>query len=114
MSDVGLLPSRFKGESFPLVVIESLMSGVPVVASDIAEVRNMLTDKEGNIAGVLFDLDNWTIPVAELADIIFTLSMDDAKYAQLKKRVKGVAEKFDISYTAEQYIDVYNKVLKLA
>ncbi|TWV13327.1 glycosyltransferase [Bacteroidaceae bacterium HV4-6-C5C] len=114
MSDIGLLPSRFKGESFPLVIIECLMSGTPVVASDVGEVRNMLTDEEGLMAGVLFNLNNWTIPIAELAKIILALSKDNDAYGELKTRVEKVAAKFDIGRTAKRYIDVYNKALGIS
>lgn len=111
MSDVGLLPSRFKGESFPLVVIESLMSGSPVVASDIGEVRNMLADEAGNMAGMLFKLREGEIPVDELAQIILLLATDNEKYMQLKRRTSEVTKKMNITHTAERYIGVYNEAL---
>lgn len=111
MSDIGLLPSRFKGESFPLVLIESLMSGTPVVASDIGEVRCMLADEEGNMAGIVFNLNNWAIPVDELAQIILLLSTDGKMYKKLKERVEKVAGKFDITHMAKQYRDVYDNAL---
>lgn len=111
MSDIGLLPSRFKGESFPLVVIESLMSGTPVVASDIGEVRHMLEDGEGGMAGILFSLNNGTIPIDDLTKIILLLSTDEKIYRLLKMRIGKVTEKFNIAYTARQYRDVYDKAL---
>ena len=49
-ADLGILPSRFPGESFPLVIIECLNAGTPVLASDIGEIRYMLTNDQG-IAG---------------------------------------------------------------
>ena len=36
---MGLMPSRFKGESYPLVVIDCLFAGKPVLASNIGEVK---------------------------------------------------------------------------
>lgn len=110
MSDVGLLPSRFKGESFPLVVIESLMCGIPVIASDVGEIRNMITDETGDMAGVLFRLMDWEIPVDDLEKIILEL-LDEKKYLQVKMHVQNVVGKFDITYTANQYINVYNDAL---
>ena len=41
-SDMGFLPSRFQGESAPLVIIDCLFAGKPVLASDIGEIREML------------------------------------------------------------------------
>ena len=55
-SDIGFLPSRFKGESFPLVLIDCLLSGKPVLASDVGEIRYMLDSTDG-LAGELFDLE---------------------------------------------------------
>lgn len=112
MSDLGLLPSRFKGESFPLVIIESFMSGVPVVASDIGEIRNMVTAEDGKMAGVLFELVDWKIPVEELARILLHLSKDERTYQCLKSTVNNVVTKFDIAYTARQYIDIYKDALR--
>ncbi len=109
MSDVGLLPSRFRGESFPLVIIESFMCGIPVIASDIGEVRNMITDENGAQAGVLLHLIDWRISVDELVQKVLEL-LDEDNYLRLKGNVKNVVGKFDIAYTASQYIDVYNEV----
>lgn len=112
MADVGLLPSRFKGESFPLVIIECMMSGKPVLASNIAEIRNMITDDSGNMAGVLFDLVNGEIPVNILSQEILDLSNQKERYEELKKNAINLAGKFDIRNIAEKYIQVYKDVLK--
>ena len=69
------------------------MSGSPVVASDIGEVRNMLADEAGNMAGMLFKLREGEIPVDELAQIILLLATDNEKYMQLKRRTSEVTKK---------------------
>lgn len=112
MSDIGLLPSEFKGESFPLVIIEAFMSGIPVVASNLGEVENMITDSETKKkAGILFDLENGKVPVDKLASIIVELASNEQEYTQLKSNVEKVVNKFDITHVAEKYIEVYNSVL---
>lgn len=113
MADLGLLPSRFKGESFPLVLIECFMSGIPVVASDIGEVKNMITAEDGKMAGVLFELVDWKVPVEELARILLHLATDRKTYQSLKNTVNNVVMKFNITYTAEQYINIYKEALKV-
>ena len=112
MSDLGLLPSRFKGESFPLVLIECLMCGVPVLASDVGEVNNMLSDASGQLAGVVFSLADGQIPVDVLAGHIRELATDEVLYARLKARVPDVVGKFDIRVTARRYIEVYHEALR--
>ena len=111
LSDAALLPSRFKGESFPLVIIEALMSGVPVIASNVGEVKNMLTDEQGRRAGILFDLVEGKVPTDELARIILRLSSDKGVYDDLRRNVSSLAQRFTITATAQKYIEVYQEVM---
>ena len=111
MSDIGLLPSYFKGESFPLVLIESLMSGTPVIASDIGEIRNMLTNEAGEMAGIVFSLNDGKVPVELLAQHIQELASNEALYQKLKANIPSIVQKFDIYNTARQYLKVYEEAL---
>ncbi|HIZ01560.1 MAG TPA: glycosyltransferase family 4 protein, partial [Candidatus Bacteroides merdipullorum] len=111
MSDIGLLPSYFKGESFPLVLIESLMSGTPVIASDIGEIRNMLTNEAGEMAGIVFSLNDGKVPVDVLAQHIRELASNEALYQKLKANIPSIVQKFDIYNTARQYLKVYEEAL---
>ena len=101
-ADIGLLPSEYAGESFPLLIIDSFFAGRPVVSSNLGEVPVMIED-----AGIVFDLINGKVPVAELAKILRTLADNPERYEQMKSRVEFVAEKFWIEHVAEKYIDVY-------
>ena len=101
-ADIGLLPSEYAGESFPLLIIDSFFAGRPVVSSNLGEVSVMIED-----AGIVFDLINGKVPVAELAKILRTLADNPERYEQMKSRVEFVAEKFWIEHVAEKYIDVY-------
>lgn len=64
------------------------------------------------MAGVLFELVDWKIPVEELARILLHLSKDERTYQCLKSTVNNVVTKFDIAYTARQYIDIYKDALR--
>jgi len=110
MSDMGFLPSRFKGESFPLVLIDCLFSGRPVLASDIGEISMMLATENG-FAGELFDLNNYQIPVEELSDRIVELATDKQRYSALLLNVQSAAAKFDQHVMAKKYADVYQSVM---
>ncbi len=109
-SDVGLLPSRFKGESAPLVVIDCLRSGRPMVASNVGEIAYMLGGGDGP-AGELFDLDDWRIDSARLGGILAGLANDPERYRRALDRVPAAAAKFDLMAMLEKYEDVYKTVL---
>ena len=112
-ADLGVLPSRFKGESFPLVVIESLIAGTPVLASNVGEIASMLATEEGP-AGVLFDLnEDWSIDTEALARIIARLATDPAEVSALRDRVPLAARRFDPRLMAGKYDAVYRQAAGL-
>lgn len=111
-ADIGLLPSEFAGESFPLLIIDSFFSGRPVVSSNLGEVANMLKISTGEMAGITFDLVDGKVPVETLSEILTTLANDAAACEKIAARVAEAAEKFSIERVAEKYIAVYNSVMK--
>lgn len=111
-SDIGFLPSRYKGESFPLVVIESLLAGKPVLASDIGEVKYQLTTSDNEIAGMLFELDHWKINVQKLSEIISRIANDQILYDELCNRVPDAGKKFDIEKIVKKHLEIYNSALR--
>ncbi len=110
-SDMGFLPSRFKGESFPLVLIDCLQAGKPFLASDVGEIRSMLDSGDGP-AGELFKLDNWQIPVETVGQIIHRLANDPEAYQRLLRLVPLAAAKFDTGLMVDKYEAVYSSCLQ--
>lgn len=104
-ADVGLLPSEYSGESFPLLIIDSFFAGRPVVSSNLGEVAAMVGQ-----AGIVFDLVDEKIPVATLAEILRELADNPDAYEKIRSRVAEQAEKFSIERVAESYISVYKNL----
>jgi glycosyltransferase involved in cell wall biosynthesis/SAM-dependent methyltransferase len=111
MADIGFLPSRFKGESFPLVIIDCLFSGKPVLASSIGEIPEMLKAENG-LAGSLFELDDFQISINRLSEIIARLANDDEYYQGILSNVAQASKKFDVELMIDKYVDVYNSAYK--
>lgn len=110
-ADLGLLPSEFSGESFPLLIIDSLFSGRPVVSSNLGESAEMLKNSAGESAGIVFDLENGKVPVEKLSEILITLTNDKKEYEKILEKVPSAAEKFLIGTVTEKYLKVYKKVM---
>ncbi len=110
-ADMGFIPSRFQGESAPLVLIDSLMTGKPVLASDIGEIQMMLQTEAG-LAGEVFALRDWQIAIESLAEIIHNLADDRAYFDSLAGRVPAAARKFDPLVMVETYEGVYRELCK--
>lgn len=110
-SDIGFLPSRYPAESFPLVVIECLHSNRPILASNLGEIKNMISTSEGK-AGSVFDLDNWNIPIAHVAQLIVNYVENSDLYRDHLCKVSEAASKFDPLILLEKYEGVYLELIK--
>jgi O-antigen biosynthesis protein len=107
LADMGFLPSRFQGESFPLVLIECLQAGRPMIASAIGEIPRMLAAPDGRLAGDLQPLDDWQVPIEDLAARIAGFATDPARLAAALDAVPAAAAKFDPALMQAAYARVY-------
>lgn len=110
VADIGFLPTRFLGESAPLVLIDCLFSGRPMLASAIGEISYMLSSKEG-MAGVIFELENGFINIEKLGQLIIQLANDSSLYDTILLHVVDAAKKFDIDLMLDKYEKLYKQVI---
>lgn len=93
--DVACLTSRY--ECAPLAVIEAMAAGVPVVASDVGTVRDMVTD---GVEGLLFPAGD----ASALAAHLERLAGDATLRARMGSAGRVRAERdFRIEHTAARY-----------
>lgn len=110
MADAGLLPSYYKGESFPLMIIECLQCEKPVIASDLAEIPNMIKDASGNMAGMLVSVNDFVLNEIELEQAMYEMIINETLYHRLKSNCRTVKSKFDMKTVSSKYWDVYSEV----
>lgn len=112
ISDVALVPTRFPGESYPLCVIQALQEGLPVLATDNGEIKDMVTDPSGEVAGRLVPfLDDDDAFVDVLVEAMREL-LDPAEREQSARVARDQGHRFDISTVAAQYGELYAGVLQ--
>ncbi|MCD8158005.1 MAG: glycosyltransferase [Clostridiales bacterium] len=112
-SDLCMLPSYYASESAPLCIIEALMCGIPVLASNIGDIKYML-DCKGKLAGDVFELENMTVNDSVLTEKLVKFVTDDKFYDDARKTAVIKSADFEIENICGQYIDVFNKVYEKA
>ncbi len=109
-ADLGILPSFYPGESQPLTLIECLAAGRPFLASDLGEIKAMLTTAEG-LAGRVIPLEDGKVNPQTLADAISDYLEDPALLESHARLARIAAEKFDPVAMGQAYGTIYRNAL---
>lgn len=103
-ADLFLLPSE--QESFGLTALEAMNCGVPVIATEIGGLPEVIAHGE---TGYLFPVGD----IADMADQAVALLSDPARYELFKSRARSRAEQFfNADLIIPQYEAYYEEILK--
>lgn len=111
IADVGLLPSTFPGESLPNSVVEYLAEGLAVIASDIGEIRNMISTEDESLAGEVLAIKNEQIELNDLFNAMQGYIISSAKLIKHKQMALLAYDKFKMDKCANLYSEVFEKVI---
>ena len=101
-SDLFLLSSRFEG--LPLVILEAMAAGLPVISSNIAGSKELIKDGE---TGLLFENEN----INDLAEKLMYLYKNQEKMTYLSSNAQKYVQQFDISIMCNKYENLYKQLL---
>jgi glycosyltransferase involved in cell wall biosynthesis len=110
-SDIGILPTSYPGESQPLTLIECLSAGRPFIASDLGEIRSMLSATSGELAGAAIPLQDGAVSCQMFADTIALYLAYPDVHAHHCSLAVNAAKKFNPDAMAEAFETVYRHAL---
>jgi glycosyltransferase involved in cell wall biosynthesis len=110
IADIGLLPSTFSGESYPLVLIDFLTMGVPVITSAAGEIPQMMACDLGTPGYVVDETDEVPLEERVAVHLAEFVALDAQERADLRRRALATAEKFSFRQMVEAYEQVYEQV----
>lgn len=110
-SDCLVLPSRFAGESYPLFLIQGIQEGLPCIATDIGEIKNMITADTKEISGILIpNTPNDDTFIQHLTDALDKMCQEDLRL-QYKSIAQKISNRYDLKSLSERYFDLYTEVI---
>ncbi|WP_223592357.1 glycosyltransferase [Neobacillus bataviensis] len=96
-ADIFVLPSTWEG--MPITLIEAMATGLPIVATNVGGVPDMIKD---NISGLLVDTNK-----EEIAAALLKLIYDENLRQQLGSAAKDASKQFSAQEMAREYIKVF-------
>ena len=96
-----ILFSRY--ENFPCVIIEGLCCGLPVIASDVGGVKEVVNGYNGIL-----------VPSENEAELVQSMNrmMNDYQQFDREQIAKDAREKFNYSAVGKQFYDLYKRILE--
>jgi len=101
-SNLFVLPSRFEG--FGISIIEAMAAGVPVIASDVGGIKEIIQDQHN---GLLFKSED----SADLANQIELISNDKALMQRIRTNALSMIHKYSIRNMNNAYYNAYRLLL---
>ncbi|CAE6931911.1 Glycosyl transferases group 1 [Vibrio sp. B1ASS3] len=102
-ADLQVHPSYTEG--LGSVILEGMGSGLPVIGTNAGGIPDII---DHNSNGLLVEPGN----AQELANAIMKIAQDEKLQQEFIANGQEKLKLFDINYTANQYVDVYEKVLR--
>ena len=101
-ADIFVLPSEREG--MPLVLLEAMAVGLPVIATDVIGNRDVV---ENNVSGILVDAHN----PASLRTALLELADDPARRTRLRDAAKSFVASFSWPHVTTRFDDLYASIL---
>ena len=114
LCDVGLLPSSYSGESFPLSLVECLLAGKPCIATDLGEISRILQTDDGRTAGVILPAVSGEDLLRALSEAIKALRDDKQLYEECRRNAEIVAKNYDVEAVARTYENTFRQICSAA
>ncbi len=99
--DICIIPSRHEG--FPITLLEAMASGIPVIASNIGSLKEIISNGEN---GILFESEN----TSDLSKAILNLHRDEDLKKKISNNALKTAEKYSWESVANKYISLYTSL----
>lgn len=100
VSDLFVLPSTLRGEAFGITILEAMACGIPVIASDLPGMRELVADNCG--------MKTKPGDTKALADSINHLLSNDSLRSNMSKHARKNAEAYSWAGVSKKVLKVYN------
>lgn len=110
ISDCAVVPTRYAGESYPLCLIQAMQVGIPAIATDIGEIKGMISPAHKS-AGILLPLERETSRFTSHLKESMALMLDPDIRADYARNAREIGDTYQMTEMAKKYSVLYDKML---
>lgn len=110
--DLGIFPSTYSGETFPLFLLECFHAGLPTLSTDIGEIPYLVKGDAEGVPGITVShvLDPNAM-IEEMSAQLSRIMEDHACYERMRAAAGRASKQFSLDNLAEKYERVFASVL---
>ena len=108
MSDVCVLPTRFKGESYPLILIQAMQVGLPIISVDIGEISSITVSGKNKAALLQDNVDQDEVFIEQLYKNLELIYDNDLR-SKLSDVSFKLGENYSMNKVSLSYKEVFEK-----
>jgi glycosyltransferase involved in cell wall biosynthesis len=110
--DIGVFPSTFAGETFPLFLLECFGPGLPVVSTDIGEIGYIMGERKEAWPGVLVSHRQDAAAVAKgMAEAIGGIIDDPALLRRMRENALQTSDRFSMDALVALYEQAFRRLV---
>jgi glycosyltransferase involved in cell wall biosynthesis len=108
ISNCAIVPTRFAGESYPLCIIQALQVGLPVISTEVGEIKSML-DRDNEIAGIILpSIRNTDVFIEHLFNAMNEM-LKEEKRIKFSQIAYNIGTTYRMDNLAKKYMEVFEK-----
>jgi glycosyltransferase involved in cell wall biosynthesis len=111
--DLGVFPSTFSGETFPLFLIECFQAGLPVISTDIGEIPQIMGDVVASRPGAMVDHTKGREHITrEMVTVVLDVLADKTRHSQMCANAFETSKRFSLNRLVDNYENLFQKCVK--
>jgi glycosyltransferase involved in cell wall biosynthesis len=109
---MGIFPSTYSGETFPLFILECFQAGLPVVSTDIGEIPRIMGDKLETRPGALVScLASRDIIGVDMIRVLRGLLDNAALFERMRNNAYATSKRFSLTALGDFYQRITEEVV---
>lgn len=109
LCNICALPTYYKGEELPTFIIEAMAMGKPVLATDLGEIREMMTSN-GNLCGKIIPLNEGKPEISEIKKALSEMFEDSKLLTEYSAISLHRSKSFLLNEMANKYIQFFHNI----